>query len=327
MLFGSTKQTALVIKDHVIRYVTTNPGEITAVHAFGEHFLRDGMIREGKILQKETLGIVLEECIERWGLNKGNIFFPVPDASVLIRHIDVPKDLPDDEVKSHVFLELGGSIQIPFDDPIIEVDVLGIKGNKKQVVMYAAPESIVSDYTDAMEDVKLEPVLADLSTLAVYRLFHHFYMVDPNQHTLCIQFDIQQVNVGIFHKHKLILMRHLKMDLDLQAWKISKDEDDTETLEWDGDMNYLVGEIKAMVTEVESIINYYQYTFSQDDDKIEHIILAGDHPHLREIEQSLAAVTEMKVDSMSDKKFGTTEGDILQQSYYLNLGLALNEVK
>lgn len=50
--------------------------------------------------------------------------FLVPDSRLVIRKVAIPKDIKDDEIKGYLYLEMGTSIHLPFEEPIFDVVLL-----------------------------------------------------------------------------------------------------------------------------------------------------------------------------------------------------------
>ncbi|RXT14694.1 type IV pilus biogenesis protein PilM [Ammoniphilus sp. CFH 90114] len=324
---GNKKRINLVIKDHVIRYLDSRHPDLKAVRAFGEHYLPDGLIREGKIVEMPALVDKLQGCVDEWGIKRRDVQFLVPDSFIVVRKLQIPSDIQSDEVKGYFFMELGSSIHLPFDNPIFDTVILGEKNGKKDVLLFATPENIVKDYSDLLEQVKLHPVVADISPLAIYRLYYQLGLVQQEEHALCIQFDVQTVNISIFHDHKILFMRHLRMDVDWAGWKVEKDALGVDNLKWAGDIDYIHNELLAMIAEIERVMSFYRFSMNQGKSQITRILLNGDHPLLEWIEDQILARMDVPTSSLKDEKITTLKGEHILPQHHLTLGLSLKEVK
>ncbi|BDG36963.1 hypothetical protein PcaKH15_28690 [Parageobacillus caldoxylosilyticus] len=165
------KTANLVIKDHVIRYVETKPGDPLSVQKWGERPLPKGIIQDGKMIDSETLEMILEECVDEWKLKGRRVRFIVPDSFVMIRRIPLPANLEDDEICGYLFMELGETIPMPFSNPVFGYVVVERKKEETVILLFAAPEEAVSHYTGLFEKVKLRPIAVNVSSLCAYRLF------------------------------------------------------------------------------------------------------------------------------------------------------------
>jgi type IV pilus assembly protein PilM len=311
----------LVIKDHVIRFLEGRDFE--SVKIFGECYLPEGMISDGRIMDIDNLLQILQPCIKQWGIKNREVRITIPDSAVVVRHLQVPADVEDRELKGHIYMELGSSIHLPIEQPVFDVVTLGQDDHKRDIMLYAAPEQVVNDYIKLFKALKLEPIAAELSPLAVYRLFHQLNLVQLDDHILSVEFDVQSVTISIFKEHKLVFMRHVKMDVRLEDWTKQSDDEGNEALVWTGDPDYLSGEIQNMMVEIERVMNFYRFTFSQGRDQITRIMLTGDHYQLPEIFQRIQNMTDVQVQSLHEKSLKTAKGMVLPVRHFASLGLAM----
>lgn len=324
---NNRRRVSLVIKDHVIRFVDSNKPSLTAIRSFGEHYLPEELIRDGKIINGDDLQITLEQCLEEWGIKRREVQFLVPNPYAVVRKVNIPADIPENEIGGYLFLEIGSSIHLPFEDAYFDFHVLSRNDTAKEVLLFASPENIITEYTKLLESVKLKPVAADLSPLAIYRLYYELGNANENDHLLCIQFDIQTVHLSIFVQHKLVFMRHLRMNVDLNGWKQTIDQDGAITLEWQGDKEYILGEIQDMVTEIERVMNFYQFSLNQGKSQVTKILITGEHPYILDVYERITAMTGIETNHLFYQGIETVKGQLVPSWYSLALGLSLKEVK
>jgi type IV pilus assembly protein PilM len=324
---NNRRRVSLVIKDHVIRFIDTNKPSLTALRAFGEHYLPDGLIQDGKITSVDDLQLTLEQCVEEWGIKRREVQFLVPNPYSVVRKVNIPVDIPTGEIGGYLFLEIGTSIHLPFEDAYFDFHVLDQTETAKEILLFASPENMITEYTKLLESVKLKPVAADLSPLAIYRLYYQLGNANENDHLLCIQFDIQTVHLSIFVQHKLVFMRHLRMNVDLNGWKQTIDQDGAITLGWQGDKEYILGEIQDMVTEIERVMNFYQFSLNQGKSQVTKILITGEHPYIQDVYERITAMTGVETNHLFYQGIETVKGQLVPSCYSLALGLSLKEVK
>lgn len=326
-IFSSNKRAVnLIVKDHVIRYIEIKQQRSPIVNKFGERYLPEGVIREGKIIDRELLVTILEECIEEWGIKKRPVRFLVPDPYIVIRKIEVPGELTDDEIRGHLYLELGASIHLPFEEPAFDVVKVGEKNNQKELLLFAAPEQLVSDYAGLLEEVKLVPLVADISPLSIYRLYFQLDQAKTNDHLLVVQADLQMVNISIFHEHRPIFMRHLTVDHPISDWNVAENDSKESELKWTGNESELHNQYEDIYKEIERIMNFYRFSLNQGKEQITTILLSGDHPLLVDILATMKDRFEVPVVMIDGEQIITVDGNKLKPTYYLALGLAQKEV-
>src|SRR4051794_24272580 len=120
-LFSSKNRIVnLVLNDHSIRYLELKQTNSLTAHKWSERFLPPGIISNGKITDIDSLTNILEECIDEWKIQRRQVRFIVPDPVVIIRKVTVPADIRDDEMKGYLYLEIGSSIHLPFEEPVFD---------------------------------------------------------------------------------------------------------------------------------------------------------------------------------------------------------------
>ncbi|MCA1031925.1 pilus assembly protein PilM [Bacillus timonensis] len=321
LLTNSKKIANIIIKDHVIRYVGSSHSSSVTIQKYRERYLPTGIIEEGKILDRDSLRLIMEECVEDWDIKKKPVRFVIPDASVFIRKTSIPKDVNDDEIMGYLYLELGSTIHLPFEDPVIDFQKLTEDDTKKEVLMFAAPEEVALSYATLLEEASLNPIAADISPLCMYRLFEYSDKVNANHHSMLIQFDLQAVNLSIFHNHIPVFMRDIALETSIDDWDISPNRTGTlAEINWVNTQNNIEPVIEDLLKEIEHVLNFYHFSIRQGKDQIDTILFGGDHPYSNYIISKLTERYEMPVITLA-------ELNDIPSSYFLPLGLALKEVQ
>ncbi|WP_195572207.1 type IV pilus biogenesis protein PilM [Paenibacillus sp. 1001270B_150601_E10] len=322
------KMVSLVIKDHVIRYIDAKRPSLYGATAFGEIYLPSGMVQDGRIAEPERFRTLLKESVQKWKLKDREVQFIVPDSVVIVRKLEIPAEIPDEEIKGYLYLELGTSIHLPFDDPVFDIDYIERHEDKHEILLFAAPEQVVKEYAQMLTSAGLKPAAADVSSLAVYRLLYKVNdRLDQEQDAaapmLSIQFDLQTVMVSIIHKHKVMLLRQFKMNLSIDNWERELNKRGVLTPVWTGDESYLNYEINVMISEIQRVISFYRSVTHQHEDEIDKIILTGDYPYLDDLALTMQESFGKLPITFSKELFETQSKDLIEPKYYLALGLAL----
>ncbi|PJW18839.1 type IV pilus biogenesis protein PilM [Geobacillus sp. WSUCF-018B] len=299
--WGKSKYVNIVVKDHAIRYVEVKLGHPPEVKRWGERALPVGVVRDGRIVDGETLAMILDECVEEWKIDGHRARFVVPDPFVMIRSLPLPSHLSDEEIRGYLFLELGESIPLPFADPVFDYVVMERTSEAVSILLFAAPEEAVSEYAALLEEADLRPVAADVSPLCAYRPFYAAGQAAPDDHILLVQFDESAVNLSVFHRHLPLFMRHLP----LEAYR-----DRTAAI---------VDPFVDVYKEMERIMSFYSFSLQQGKQSITRLFLAGDHPELGHVFTALTERLEMPVERLSASL------DPLPDRFHLAWGLALKE--
>ncbi|WP_312470988.1 pilus assembly protein PilM [Neobacillus sp.] len=316
----------LVLNDHSIRFVELKQSDPPSAQKWRERFLPPGIIKDGKIVDIVSLTSNLEECIDEWKIQRRSIRFLVPDPLVIIRKVSIPAEIQDDEIKGYLYLELGSSIHLPFEEPVFDFYPLSDNGKTKDLLLFAAPEQQVMEYADLFSSLKLNPVAADISPLALYRLYHQLGHTGQNEILFTVQFDLTNVNLCIFEGSAPVVMRPLALPFDSDKWEIKRDSLGCMDCKYTGDADELVVQFEDVFREINKLLDFYRYTLNNEKHDATKFLLSGDHPMLQAIvdemkERFEVPVVQLSFGAESNGKTGSVPANLL-----LSLGLALKEV-
>lgn len=323
---SSNKIVNIVLNDHSIRFVELKQKNPITVNHFGERYLPPGIISDGKILDFATLSNILDECIAEWKIAKREIRFIVPDSLVIIRKVTIPADINEDEIEGYLYLELGSTIHLPFEDPVFDTITLGIVNNKKEILLFAAPEKYILEFEDLFKNVRLMPIAADISPLAIYRLYHHHDMAVKNEVLLTVQFDLDVVSLCIFEEQIPVFMRHIPGDLK-DNWKLSRPGEDPSSPElvYDGEVSDIIFQLEEIYRDITKLMDFYRFSLTQGKQEVTRILVNGDHPMLDRAIVDMKERFGMTVSTINMNAMGSnSEG--LTVAFNLALGLGLKEV-
>lgn len=326
-VFRKNRPVYMIIKDYVIRYVEVKQTNPLVIQRYGERYLPDGLMKEGKIVDADTLSLILEECIDQWKLRKRKIYFHAPDAFVVIRKVNIPDDLHEDEIYGYLYMEIGTSIHLPFDEPVFDYAMINNEKGNKEIILFVLPEEIIEAYTNVFEVGKLIPALADISSLSLYRLYHQFIDQNKSGQLMIVQFDLQAVNVCIFENQFPVFMRHIPMELDLKQWNLSMEFDERFEPSYAGDQKDVSNALKDMYKEIARVIDFYRYTLNQGNQQVTKLYLSGDHPWMTEIETELRRRIPIPIETITADTIRTVANNMpLPTAFHSVAGLGLKGV-
>lgn len=317
----------LVVNDHSVRFVELKQVNPPATQKWFERFLPPGVITEGKITDIDSLANILEECIDEWKIKGRQVRFLVPDPLVIIRKVSIPADIQDDEIKGYLYLELGSSIHLPFEEPVFDYFPLANNGKTKDLLLFAAPEQYVMEYAELFSSLKLNPIAADISPLALYRLFHQIGQAGENEVLFTVQFDLTSVNLCIFEETVPLVMRQFPLPFDMDKWDIKQDIAGSMIFKYTGDTEELVLQFEDILNEVNKLVDFYRYTLSNEKKDITKFLLNGDHPMLTAIFDEMKERFEIPVERIEQEGIENGKTGSVPANLLLSLGLALKEVK
>ncbi|MGG4491692.1 type IV pilus biogenesis protein PilM [Metabacillus idriensis] len=318
--FRFSKKTGnFTIKDDAIRYAELKQAEPLIMGMCEERLLPEGLVRGGVIQDFDTLSLILDECVREWGIKGRKIRFTVPDSHVVIRKVTVPGDLIDDEIRGHLYIEIGSSIHLPFDEAVFDFIVTGRTEKELHLLLFASSEELVRSYSDLFESAGLKPDAADISPLCQYRFYlNQKTKVDHASSVMLIQYDLSGVNLSIFQHEQPVFMRNLEVE------KSIRESDKMSGSITQDDFRLQVNEI---IKEIDHVLNFYRFSLNQGNDEVSSFILTGDHPLLQEAERLLIERYDYPVDSLKNAQAEISNKSPLPASFYLTAGLALKEVR
>jgi type IV pilus assembly protein PilM len=327
-LFSNNKRVInLIISDHSIRFLELKNTNVQNVHRWGEHFLPDGIIREGKIIDRVTLSMILEECFGNWKIQKRLVKFLIPDPLVIIRKLKIPKEIKEDEIKGYLYLELGTSIHLPFEEPVFDIFILSKDLDATEILLFAAPEKQVMEYASLLTELRLKPIAAEISPLAIYRLYDHLDMAKSDESLMVLQFDIDRVNISMFENQAPIFMHYIPLEFNTITWDIKRNEEDNRyEIKFIGDAGELANTFEEYFKEISKLMDFYRYSIHQGSKSISKILLNGDHPLMEIILSEIASRFEVPVQTITLQESNVGKTGKVPMAQFLALGLALKEV-
>ncbi|MEH7106632.1 MULTISPECIES: type IV pilus biogenesis protein PilM [Bacillaceae] len=313
----------LVISDHSIRLLELKQFNPPLAHRWSEHFLPAGIISDGKIQNQDSLESILEECIDEWKIHRRQVRFIIPDSLVIIRKISVPSEIQDDEIKGYLYLELGSTIHLPFDEPVFDFYPLGSNGKTREILLFAAPEQNVMEYADLLSKLKLNPIAADISPLAIYRLYRQLDTELVNENLFAVQFDLTSVNLTIFERSVPLVMRQFPLPFNMDQWKIKEDSGNNLVYNYIGNTDELDLQFDDIFREINKLIDFYRYSLHKEHNQISKFLLYGDHPMLNIIYDGMLERFETPTEMIAIDMDSKGNSVKLPSSQLLPLGLAL----
>ncbi len=325
MPFRRHPHISIEINDNVIRFVELKSTDPIVVKRYGERYIPDGIVENGKIIDLPQFNQFITECISHWKLKGKKIFFVEPDESVIIKTITIPSDIVDEEIQGYLYLELGESIILPFEDPSISFEVLSDSEAGKEILLVATPFELVSSYASSFRKGRANPVAVDIAPLCYYRLYMNQIEVSGSgEEVLMLQVDVSSATLSIFEHHVPIFMQYEGMFID-GKWVSGDLVDGDIQATWEGNQENMSVNFDNLIGDIARILHFYQFSISQGN-TIKKIVVVGENPFLESFVENLAAALEVPVQTIPNA-ITTVHGDTVPQKYQLTIGLGLKEVR
>jgi type IV pilus assembly protein PilM len=316
----------LVLNDHSIRFLELKQSTPPTAQKWSERFLPPGIIVDGKIVDIAYLANILEQCIEEWKIKGRSIRFIVPDPLVIIRKVSIPADIQEDEIKGYLYLELGSTIHLPFEEPVFDYHLLTNNRKTQDMLLFAAPEQFVMEYAELFTSLKLNPVAADISPLSLYRLYHKLEKSNDKEILFTVQFDLTSVNLCIFEGSVPMVMRHFALPFNIEDWEYTQGLSGIVEFTYTGASEELVIHFEDIFREINKLVDYYRFSLSNEKLDITKFLVIGDHPMLKAIYDEMIERLEVPVEmlALTSEEKGKAS---VPSGLLLSLGLALKEVQ
>lgn len=330
-LFSNKKSINFVIDDYAIRMVDYPGGGLTKVKDLKEKAIPEGLLEHGRILDEMEFYAFLKDVVQDWGIKHRNVRFYVPDSLMIMKKVEFPAQLNDEDVKGHFYMELGRTLYLPFDNPIFDVYPLpqaDPSNSQREGLLFAVPEEELNKYTAIFEDAGLKPVVADIRSIGVYRYYrsmqNHF---DEETAILFFELNLNSIMISIFSENRPEFLRFLDLEISLKDWRCDVQKDSSLKWIFNGDEEVFYGLLDDQMIELERMMNFYRYSLHKGEKSVSKIILLGDFPRLDIIVKKIAASVPIPVEIL-EAYLSPAKTDKVDRVFIPALGLALKgEVK
>src|SRR5699024_8069310 len=239
-----------------------------------------------KIRDEAALLEMLHDMVDTYRLKGMPLRFYVPNALIIMRHLEIPKNVIDEEINQYITMEIGHTIHFPFTNPLFDIYNIEELEETKRVTVFAAPEEDVLQYMDLFAEAKLKPAQADVEALGCYR---YFYTRQEKQEQsrvyLLLELNLTSTNVSIFHQHFIEFLRYQPINIEMKDWEFGGANE--AGWHFTGNKGELDGHIGDQLNELASIMNFYQFSIHQGNQAVSDIVLFGDMPDLPSILEAL----------------------------------------
>lgn len=320
MIF-SKRNVHISIKNRSLRFIES--GKRGSFYKYGQKCLPEGIIHEGQIKDRETFTLILEEMIHDWKLKGKNVSFCIPDSVVIVRKVKIPPEILDDEITGYLYMELGESIHLPFEDPVLEAVPIVKTEKVREAILVASRESVVNEYAGVFKESGLKPTVADLSLLSVYRTYYHIGLSNSEDHLLLVQVGLDYMLLSAFYQDQPVFVRHYPIEMTDEEVAIEKSRSGAEFYTWTGSDDLLKRKSSDIRLEIERFLSYYHFNFSSGNHTITKIVITGDHPCTDIIFRDISSTVNIDVQPLIEPLFQTKKGVNIPATYIDCIGLAL----
>lgn len=275
---------SIELNDYVLRALVMKGSSFEQATVF-EMELPKGIVDEASIKDEMELFNLLKLNLPNLGGKKQSARFFVPDPTILLKSFPHPSDVESSKLKEYVEMELGQSIHLPFQEPLIDV-YDPVEGDGQAMLFAAAPEE-VHKITNILLDIDLHPEAADIRALCNLRLLDHMKLLQSDKTYLIANWLINELSICIYSNGQLDFLRYQPVETDLSLWKgtnVSETEIDFSYIGENEDYRMLLAD---QVLELDRIMNFFRFSLHKGEKSVEEIVLMGDNPFLAQIKTVL----------------------------------------
>lgn len=278
---------SIELNDYVLRALVSKGPNLAQAQCF-DIPLAQGILQDATIIDEMSLFEIIKANVPEWGGKRQHVRFFVPDTSVLLKTIEHPDDITDiKDLRGYVQMEVGHSIHLPFQEPLVDVyDPIPDDG---KAVVFAAPPEEVRKFMGILLDNHLSPQVADIRALANLRLLESLDLISDRKTYLIADWSINELSICIYSEGNVEFLRYQAIETDLEKWQIQNDGDSEYDISftYKGDIQDYRMIVMDQVLELDRMMNFFKFSLHKGEKSVDEIIILGDNPLLPGITESL----------------------------------------
>jgi len=277
-----------------------------------------GTLQGGWLQPEASLDLIFDSLLTKLKVPRGSKAVLALDGSlVLARKLDIPETIATNQIRGYLFMEIGHSIVLPFEEPYFDYTVLE-DGEKREIMLYAAPNEALKQYTQLFKQKHLRLVAAEPQPLSTYfGLEAHYPAADTD--TLLI-WNANATN------HQLIIIEDRVPRLIRSVDTFSADAWDVDVIEDQLHYRYRSDDqtvelvLDEMLLEFSRVLDFYRFSLARESREIKTVVLAGDFPFRDELATRFRTNFDLQLDEVPDMM--TIDSQSVPRIYLPIVGLA-----
>lgn len=289
---------AIELSDFYIRALHFIEDDLETASVY-EAVLPEGLVEEEIVQDEMQFYHFLRDIVKEWGIAKDDLYFLVPDHAVLMRNFTYPADLPVERLKGYVEMEIGASIHLPFESPLIDVDTKGMA--EGEAVLFAVPSEDIMTLMGIYEDVQLEPTYLGIRALANLRFLAETNFLEKERTYLIVDWSVQSASMSIYSNQKVDFLRYQSIEASKDAWTYKGDDEHGYRYLYEGDRDLYDRLLIDQSYEIERILNFYRYSLHKGEKAVDEIVMMGEHPEIETIISQVRSVIDSPLTVIDDE--------------------------
>ena len=285
MLFQKKPLLYFEFLERRIRYLVMDAQSRTVLEQneilFDTEILHEGRVINPSLLENRLNALVTEK---KW--KNAQVSILLPDDFVIVREEKIPAQLAPSEIKAYVALHMGQLIRSPFKETRFHFELLEVGDMEQTILLMLYPQEVIFQYESLLQKVSLNPVLADISSLCLYRtiLQQNDLQQSPDKHVMVLQWSPVDHTIMVFHQNLPKFSRHSRFARLVDLWDITPEGD----WSWKDDQNSFEEAITDTLDVLERLLEFYRYSVVNGHGGVTDIFLTGDFPYLEKVREQLS---------------------------------------
>ncbi|MDB6354158.1 pilus assembly protein PilM [Trichococcus sp. K1Tr] len=285
MLFQKKTLLYFEFLERRIRYLVVDAQSRTVLEKneilFDTEILHEGRINNPSLLENRLNALVIEKK-----LKNAQAAILLPDDFVIVREEKIPAQLAPSEIKAYVTLHMGQLIRSPFKETRFQFELLEVGDIYQTILLMLYPQEVIFQYESLLQKAFLNPVVADISSLCLYRIIlqQNDLEQSPDKHVMVLQWSPVDHAIMVFHQNLPKFSRHSRLARLVDLWDVTKEGEWI----WKDDQNSFEEAITDMLDVLERLLEFYRYSVMNGQGGVTHIFLTGDFPDLEKVREQLS---------------------------------------
>lgn len=314
---------SIEINDYVLRSLVMKGSDLSQAKVL-EVEIPEGVIEESDVIDEMALFQLFKQYATNWGGKNQNVRFIVPDSFILLKSFEHPYDIEPTKLREYAEMEIGYSIHLPFEEPLI--DVFDPEEGDGKAMMFAANSEQLNKYIHLFLDSSMNPEIADVRALCNLRLLESLNLLDEQKTYLLTYWLINELSITIYSKGNVEFQRFQLIDTDMNQWKAKEVDEHQLDFFYDGELEDYLMLISDQVLELDRIMNFFRFSLNKGEKGVDEIIVMGDNPYLDNIYSHLQQSFDLPMKLINDQ-FMSEHFQGFKAKHATLIGLALKEVK
>lgn len=306
-ILQSHASVGLTFSDYSIRMVLFrgNADDLSRLQ-FWEEWLEPGIVENGRVKNEQAFSDRLKDMVRALKARGKKTYFAIPDAQLVLRQFDLQGILSDSDLQNYFFIEIGNKIQLPFEQAVFAFHVIDRSATGTRVLLFAAPEPVVKQYRKVLATAGLNPVSAEFSALGIDRWAQYNRPQIAKAQRMYVQLEKEALYAAIIQE-----------DIPLFVRQVSLKDPESHSSD---DILFL-----NAATEIERMLNFYQYSLQKGLHKVSEIYLLGEPGRMAEFRAILSGTVSLQVQLFAIDHETTQCPDDVGATLIPAIGLAMKE--